>query len=79
VPITFVPIRKQFNNSYSSTTIPNKIQESAISGLKISLEKSTLYMAGLRDLDKEEILHSFPFESVCLPIRYLSFPLLTRK
>lgn len=49
------------------------------SGLKISLEKSTLYMAGVKEEDKEEILQSFPFESGSLPVRYLGLPLLTKR
>ncbi|KAG7593526.1 Reverse transcriptase domain [Arabidopsis thaliana x Arabidopsis arenosa] len=58
-------------------TIFDKFAE--FSGLKISLEKSTLYMAGVRDVDKEEILHYFPFESGSLPVRYLGLPLLTKR
>ncbi|KAL9816615.1 putative RNA-directed DNA polymerase [Arabidopsis thaliana] len=51
----------------------------AFSGLKISLEKSTLYMAGVRDSEREQILSSFPFESGTLPVRYLGLPLLTKR
>ncbi|KAG7587392.1 Reverse transcriptase domain [Arabidopsis thaliana x Arabidopsis arenosa] len=49
------------------------------SGLKISLEKSTLYMAGVSTNVKEEILEQFPFEYGSLPVRYLGLPLLTKK
>ena len=49
------------------------------SGLKISMGKSTIYMAGIAGGDKEEILTQFPFELGTLPIRYLCLPLLTRK
>ncbi|ANM65692.1 RNA-directed DNA polymerase (reverse transcriptase)-related family protein [Arabidopsis thaliana] len=49
------------------------------SGLQISLEKSTIYMAGVKDNDKADILHSFPFASGALPVRYLGLPLLTKK
>ena len=49
------------------------------SGLKISLEKSTIYMAGVPDIQKEEILQQFPFEYGALPVRYLGLPLLTRR
>ncbi|VYS58453.1 unnamed protein product [Arabidopsis thaliana] len=45
----------------------------------ISLEKSTIYMAGVKDNDKADILHSFPFASGALPVRYLGLPLLTKK
>ncbi|KAG7543595.1 Reverse transcriptase zinc-binding domain [Arabidopsis thaliana x Arabidopsis arenosa] len=49
------------------------------SGLKISLEKSTLYMAGVSTTQKDEILQQFPFEYGSLPVRYLGLPLLTKK
>jgi len=49
------------------------------SGLKISLEKSTLYMAGLQEHQRDEILQQFPFEYGSLPVRYLGLPLLTRR
>jgi len=49
------------------------------SGLKISLEKSTLYMAGIPEIQREEILQQFPFEHGTLPVRYLGLPLLTRR
>lgn len=58
-----------------------KIFESFVgfSGLKISLEKSTLYMAGVMDREKETILNSFPFESGALFVIYLGLPLLTKR
>ena len=49
------------------------------SGLQISLEKSTIYMAGVKENDKAAILRTFPFESGALPVRYLGLPLLTKK
>ena len=49
-----------------------------ISGLKISLEKSTLYTAGILDRQEEDILTLYPFASGQLPVRYLGLPLLTR-
>ncbi|KAG7593824.1 Zinc finger CCHC-type [Arabidopsis thaliana x Arabidopsis arenosa] len=49
------------------------------SGLRISLEKSTLYMAGIQNDVKAEILQQFPFEYGTLPVRYLGLPLLTRR
>ncbi|KAL0844648.1 hypothetical protein Bca101_017894 [Brassica carinata] len=51
----------------------------AISGLKISLEKSTLFTAGLSEAQEGDILTCFPFASGKLPVRYLGLPLLTRK
>lgn len=43
----------------------------AMSGLKISIEKSTLYTAGISDNQEQDIITSFPFESGKLPVRYL--------
>lgn len=51
----------------------------AISGLKISLEKSTLFTAGLSEAQEGTILNSFPFASGSLPVRYLGLPLLSRR
>lgn len=48
----------------------------AISGLKISLEKSTVYMAGITQVNRNAILHRFPFKVGTLPVRYLILPLL---
>ncbi|CAL9233408.1 unnamed protein product, partial [Arabidopsis halleri] len=48
-------------------------------GLRISLEKSTLYMAGIQNDVKADILQQFPFEYGTLPVRYLGLPLLTRR
>ncbi|XP_048630102.1 uncharacterized protein LOC125602576 [Brassica napus] len=50
-----------------------------LSGLKISLEKSTLYMAGISANNQNAILENFPFEAGQLPVRYLGLPLLTKK
>ncbi|XP_024014231.1 uncharacterized protein LOC112088180 [Eutrema salsugineum] len=49
------------------------------SGLQISLEKSTLYLAGVSDQSRDSILETFPFGMGQLPIRYLGLPLLTKK
>ena len=49
------------------------------SGIKISLEKSTLYMAGIQENQRDEIPQQFPFEYGSLPVRYLGLPLLTRR
>lgn len=46
-------------------------------GLKISLEKSTLYLAGVSDRD--EITASFPFSLAQLPVRYLGLSLMTKR
>jgi len=48
------------------------------SGLCISLEKSTIYMAGIKEEEKSSILVNFPFAVGTLPVRYLGLPLLTQ-
>lgn len=40
-----------------------------MSGLKISLEKSTVFMAGISQTDKDIILQQFPFEAGTLPVK----------
>ncbi|KAG7540795.1 Endonuclease/exonuclease/phosphatase superfamily [Arabidopsis thaliana x Arabidopsis arenosa] len=49
-----------------------------ISGLSISLEKSTLFLAGTTPQHRDNILRQFPFEAGTLPVRYLGLPLLTK-
>lgn len=49
-----------------------------MSGLNIIMEKSTLYMAGVRDTHRENIISSFPFSVGELPVKYLGLPLLTK-
>ena len=52
---------------------------SEASGLHISMEKSTLYLAGLRNDAKQEVLSHFTFAAGDLPIRYLWLPLMTKQ
>lgn len=47
------------------------------SGLRISLEKSTIYMAGVEEDVKRRILTNFPFEEGALPVRYFGLLLMT--
>lgn len=49
------------------------------SGLHISMEKSTLYLAGFNDIEKREILSHYTFSNGDLPVRYLGLPLLTKQ
>ncbi|XP_018462918.1 uncharacterized protein LOC108834047 [Raphanus sativus] len=49
-----------------------------MSGLKISMEKSVLFVAGTSVEKKEEILEQFQFTTGDLPVRYLCLPLLTK-
>lgn len=50
-----------------------------MSDLNISLEKSTLFLAGVKSDDSVSFLEQFPFEAGDLPVRYLGLPLLTKK
>lgn len=42
-----------------------------MSGLKISLEKSTLFLAGISNAHKERILTQIPIVEGRLPVKYL--------
>ena len=48
------------------------------SGLNISIEKSTVYMAGVAVEERNRILRNFPFAEGTLPVRYLGLPLMTK-
>lgn len=48
------------------------------SGLRISLEKSTIYMARVPEVEKRSILTNFPLAEGELPVRYLGLPLMTK-
>lgn len=49
-----------------------------MSGLKISMEKSSLFIAGSAAEKNEEILQQFHFSTGDLPVCYLGLPLLTK-
>ncbi|XP_056850856.1 uncharacterized protein LOC130500144 [Raphanus sativus] len=48
------------------------------SGLSISLEKSTVYMVGVSDVEKKNIKSNFPFAEGKLQVRYLGLPLMSQ-
>ena len=48
------------------------------SGLSISIEKSTIYMAGVSRDERSRVLKDFPFAEGALPVRYLGLPLMTK-
>lgn len=48
------------------------------SGFNISIEKSTVYMAGVSVVERSRILTNFPFAIGELPVRYLGLPLMTK-
>ncbi|XP_056858087.1 uncharacterized protein LOC130507391 [Raphanus sativus] len=50
-----------------------------ISGLKISMEKTTIYYAGMSVTETAQLEQRFAFASGKLPVRYLGLPLLTRR
>lgn len=45
---------------------------------EISLEKSTIYMAGISEDERSRILRNFPLAVGDLPVRYLGLPLMTQ-
>ena len=47
-------------------------------GLSISIEKSTIYMAGVSRDERSSVLKDFPFAEGALPVRYLGLPLMTK-
>ncbi|CAB78489.1 reverse transcriptase like protein [Arabidopsis thaliana] len=47
--------------------------------LKISMEKTTIYLAGISDTVRQEFEEQFHFEVGCLPVRYLGLPLVTKR
>ena len=49
------------------------------SGLNISIEKSTVYMAGIVEEERSRILRNFPLAEGKLPVRYLGLPLMTKE
>lgn len=49
------------------------------SGLKISMEKTMMYLAGVPDIAKQNIIDRFPFALGQLPVRYLGLPLVTKR
>ena len=49
------------------------------SGLRISIEKSTLYLAGIPRTSPLHQATRFPFEVGKLPVRYLGLPLVTKR
>ncbi|KAL9308369.1 putative RNA-directed DNA polymerase [Arabidopsis thaliana] len=49
------------------------------SGLKISMEKSTIYLAGVTEDVYHEIQNRYQFDVGQLPVRYLGLPLVTKR
>lgn len=50
-----------------------------ISGQKISMEKTTIYYAGMQDNVRHQLEQRYSFNSRTLPVRYLGLPLLTQR
>ncbi|XP_019092278.1 PREDICTED: uncharacterized protein LOC109129106 [Camelina sativa] len=50
-----------------------------ISGLRISMEKSIIYLGGLNEFERQEVMNSFSFAVGQLPVRYLGLPLVTKR
>ncbi|XP_024015880.1 uncharacterized protein LOC112089134 [Eutrema salsugineum] len=51
----------------------------AMSGLRISLEKSTIFLAGISNAQRTSIINRFSLENGNLPVRYLGLPLIAKK
>lgn len=49
------------------------------SDFKISPQKSTIFLAGVSEENKDELLAKFPFAKGDLPVRYLGLPLLSKR
>ncbi|CAL9238547.1 unnamed protein product [Arabidopsis halleri] len=49
------------------------------SGLKMSMEKTTLYTGGVSDGTRQLMVSHYPFGLGQLPVRYLGLPLVTRR
>lgn len=50
-----------------------------MSGLNISLGKSTIYLVGVPDQVRESVISRFPFAVGQLPVKYLGLPLFTKR
>lgn len=49
------------------------------SGLRISMEKSTIYLAGAPTTHQQSLITNYPFAIGTLPVRYLGLPLVTKR
>lgn len=54
-------------------------QFAELSGLQISMEKTTIFLAGVKDPEKQKLLETFAFGHRELPVRYLGLPLMTKQ
>lgn len=54
-------------------------QFARVLGLKVSLEKTTLFISGISPTVRAELATRFPFDFGVLPIRYLGLPLMTKR
>lgn len=50
-----------------------------ISGLRISMEKSTIYYVGISEEKRQELINQFHSASWILPVRYLGVSFLNRQ
>lgn len=51
----------------------------AFSGLKISMEKSTMYLSEIPPSTHQQLIDKFPFEVGKMPVRYLGLPLVIKR
>lgn len=52
---------------------------SNLSGLKVNMQKSTIFFGGLSKPEQESIVQVLPFTIGKLPVRYLGVPMITKK
>lgn len=61
-----------YGNKNSTNVLKNALNEfNSVSGLTLSLPKSTTFFCIVSSLVKKEILDEMPFEKCSLPIKYL--------
>ena len=67
-------------DNQSVKVIKDTLEEfSSVSGLKVNLQKSTIFFGGLSKPEQDNILQILPFTIGKLPVRYLGVHLITKK
>ena len=71
-----------FNHGdYTSLSVIKRSLEhfSTYSGLKVNMQKSTIFFGGLSEPEKLAITQILPFTITKSPVRYLGVPLITKQ
>lgn len=67
-------------DSDSMKVVADSLEEFTLtSGLKINMNKSNIFMGGVRPFEQQQILDLFGFPMGTLPIKHLGLPLASRK